>query len=38
MDDTESDSRPRGDLFEIIVIGLAAIIVGMLAAHWLGFY
>jgi hypothetical protein len=37
MDETDSESRPRG-YFEIIVIALAAIIVGMLAAHWLGFY
>jgi hypothetical protein len=38
MDQTESENRPRGDYFEIVLIGLAAIVVGMLAAHWLGFY
>jgi hypothetical protein len=38
MDDTGSESRPRGGYFEVIVISVAAIIVGMLAAHWLGFY
>lgn len=38
MSDTESEGRPRGGYFEVIVIGVAAIIVGMLVAHWLGFY
>jgi hypothetical protein len=38
MDETDSESRPRWDYFEVIVIALAAIIVGMLVAHWLGFY
>jgi hypothetical protein len=37
MDETDSESR-RWDYFEVIIIGLAAIIVGMLVAHWLGFY
>lgn len=38
MSDTESEGRSRGGYFEVIVIGVAAIIVGMLVAHWLGFY
>jgi hypothetical protein len=38
MAKTDSEDRPRRDLFEPIIILLAAIVVGMLAAHWLGFY
>jgi hypothetical protein len=36
MDETER--RPRFDLFEVLVVVAAAVIVGMLIAHWAGFY
>jgi hypothetical protein len=34
----ETERRPRVDLFEVVVVLVAAVIVGMLAAHWAGFY
>jgi hypothetical protein len=34
----ETERRPRVDLFEVLVVLAAAVIVGMLLAHWAGFY
>jgi hypothetical protein len=34
----ETERRPRFDLFEVVVVLVAAVVVGMLAAHWAGFY
>ena len=34
----ETERRPRVDLFEVIIVLTALVIVGMLIAHWAGFY